>query len=128
MFKFFEGLVDPYIDYDKNETPSRRLYPFLRNYARPFDRIFLIAGLLTVVIAASEILLLSYMGRLVDLLVGPPTNVQTLIMTEAMSAFLSIIMIAIASILLKTQDGATQIIECGPLAIFPMAYLPMEDA
>jgi ATP-binding cassette subfamily B multidrug efflux pump len=75
MFKFFEGLVDPYIDYDKNETPSRRLYPFLRNYARPFDRIFLIAGLLTVVIAASEILLLSYMGRLVDLLVGPPTNV-----------------------------------------------------
>jgi len=75
MFKFFEGLVDPYIDYDKNETLSRRLYPFLRNYARPFDRIFLIAGLLTVVIAASEILLLSYMGRLVDLLVGPPTNV-----------------------------------------------------
>lgn len=75
MFKFFEGLVDPYIDYDKNETPSRRLYSFLRNYARPFDRIFLIAGLLTVVIAASEILLLSYMGRLVDLLVGPPTNV-----------------------------------------------------
>lgn len=75
MFKFFEGLVDPYIDFDSSKMPPRRLYPFLREYARPFDRIFVIAGLLTVLIAASEIALLWYMGRLVDVLVGPPENV-----------------------------------------------------
>ena len=75
MFKFFEGLVDPYSDYDQTTIPAKQVYSFLRNYTRPFDRIFVIIIFLTVAVAVSEMLLLFYMGRLIDLLVGSPANV-----------------------------------------------------
>ena len=76
MFRFFEGLVDPYTAYQENDTPPRQLYPFLRQYAEPFVGIFAITGLASVVIAAVEIWLLGYIGRLVDTLSsGTPTQV-----------------------------------------------------
>ena len=68
MFKFFENLVDPYVDYPQTDAPPRKLGPFLRDYARPFTRVFWITGVLSVVIAIIEIWLIFYMGRLVDLL------------------------------------------------------------
>ena len=68
MFRFFENLVDPYTSYTETDTPPTKLWPFLREYARPFAAVFWVTGLFSVIIAAIEIWLLAYMGRVVDLL------------------------------------------------------------
>lgn len=68
MFKFFENLVDPYVDYVESDTPPRKLRPFLTEYARPFKKVFWVTGIVSVVVAIVEIWLISYMGRMVDLL------------------------------------------------------------
>ncbi|MGS4945238.1 ABC transporter ATP-binding protein [Meridianimarinicoccus sp. RP-17] len=68
MFRFFETLVDPYVDYPETDAPPRRLWPFMRAYARPFRGVFVVAGVLSVVVAAVEVGLIWYMGRLVDML------------------------------------------------------------
>lgn len=70
MFRFFEGLVDPYVTYKESDTPPRRLYPFLRAYAEPFRKVFWATGITSISIAIIEIWLLGYLGRLVDLLAG----------------------------------------------------------
>jgi ATP-binding cassette, subfamily B, multidrug efflux pump len=68
VFKFFENLVDPYVDYVESDTPPRKLRPFLTEYARPFKKVFGVTGIVSVVVAIVEIWLISYMGRMVDLL------------------------------------------------------------
>ncbi len=68
MFRYFENLVDPYVDYGETDRPPTRLWPFLRDYSRPFTRLFVLSALMAVVVAAVEIWLLGYLGRLVDLL------------------------------------------------------------
>ncbi|MEX5727994.1 ATP-binding cassette subfamily B multidrug efflux pump [Rhodovulum iodosum] len=68
MFRFFEGLVDPYTPYPETDTPPQRLWPFLMSYARPFRRVFVLTALVAVLVAAVEIGLIYYMGRVVDLL------------------------------------------------------------
>ena len=83
MFRYFEGLVDPYTAYQETDTPPKRLYPFLRLYAEPFKRILLTAGIASVVIAGVEIWLLGYVGRLVDTMSsGPPAQVWARYGTE----------------------------------------------
>jgi len=66
VFKFFETLVDPYVDYPENDTPPRRLWPFLAVYAQPFRKVFWWTGAASVVVAFVEIGLLWYLGRIVD--------------------------------------------------------------
>ncbi|WP_138466302.1 ABC transporter ATP-binding protein [Poseidonocella sp. HB161398] len=68
MFRYFETLIDPYQDYPETDAPPRRLWPYLRALSRPFHRLFLVAGLLAFAVAAVEIGLIHYMGRVVDLL------------------------------------------------------------
>ncbi|MCO4841610.1 MAG: ABC transporter ATP-binding protein [Yoonia sp.] len=68
MFRFFEGLVDPYTPYEETDQPPTKLLPFLRAYARPFHRVFWYTGIASVVIAAVEVWLIYYIGRLVDIL------------------------------------------------------------
>ena len=68
MFRYFENLVDPYGPYPQTDTPPRKLLPFLLTYAQPFRRVFWAAGLMSLVVAAVEVGLISYMGRIVDLL------------------------------------------------------------
>ncbi|MEM8957224.1 MAG: ABC transporter ATP-binding protein [Pseudomonadota bacterium] len=68
MFRFFENLVDPYTPYEQTDTPPRRLWPFVRAYSRPFKRLFWITGGMSVFVAAVEVGLIYYMGRVVDLL------------------------------------------------------------
>ncbi|MCX8510014.1 MAG: ABC transporter ATP-binding protein [Rhodobacteraceae bacterium] len=76
MFRFFENLVDPFCDYEENDSPPKRLLPFLMLYARPFRGVFIVTVALKVLVAAFEIGLIWYMGRLVDLLSsGPPQQV-----------------------------------------------------
>ncbi len=75
MFKYFENLVDPYVPFVETNTPPTRLWPFMRAYAEPFKAVFVAAGILSIVIAAIEIGLIYYMGRVVDLLQGAPAEV-----------------------------------------------------
>ncbi len=68
MFRFFEDLVDPYGPYEETDTPPRRLWPFLKDYVRPFRGVFAVTALLSVVAAFADVALIWYVGRLVDLL------------------------------------------------------------
>ncbi|KQI70066.1 multidrug ABC transporter ATP-binding protein [Loktanella sp. 3ANDIMAR09] len=68
MFRFFERLVDPYVAYTETDKPPQRLIPFLRDYARPFRRMFAVTAVLAAAVAAVEVWLIYYLGRLVDLL------------------------------------------------------------
>ena len=68
MFRFFEGLVDPYASYSQTDTPPRRLWPFLADYIRPFRKVFAVTAMLSVLTAFADVALIWYVGRLVDLL------------------------------------------------------------
>ena len=68
MFRFFENLVDPYCDYTPEDRPPTKLWPFLKAYAQPFRGLFLLTAILTTFVAFVEIWLISYVGRLVDML------------------------------------------------------------
>ncbi|SEK21451.1 ATP-binding cassette, subfamily B, multidrug efflux pump [Roseivivax marinus] len=75
LFRFFEGLVDPYVAHPQQDAPPRRLLPFMLDYSRPFRGIFAVAGLLSVVVAAVELLLIWAMGWVVDILAASPEEV-----------------------------------------------------
>ncbi len=67
-FRFFENLVDPYAPYEEQDRPPTQLWPFVWEYCRPFRKLFLITGATTMLVAAIEIWLIGYLGRLVDVL------------------------------------------------------------
>ncbi|MDM8166013.1 ABC transporter ATP-binding protein [Roseovarius sp.] len=75
MFKFFENLVDPYCEYSETDTPPTRLWPFMRDYMRPFRRVFWVTAIFSVLVASIELWLIYYMGQLVDRLSGEPEAV-----------------------------------------------------
>jgi len=70
MFRYFENLVDPYEAYDEVDAPLTKLWPFICAYSTPFKKLFYVAAILSVIVAAVEIALIFYMGRIVDLLGG----------------------------------------------------------
>jgi len=87
MFRFFETLVDPYTTYTETDAPPRRLWPFLWAYSQPFKRLYAITGLMSVIVAAVEVGLIWYMGRVVDLLsTGAPAEVLSAHGTELILA------------------------------------------
>ena len=76
MFRFFENAVDPYVSYVPTDTPPRKLWPYLRDYVRLFRSIFVVTGFFSMLNAFSEVGLLWYLGRVVDLLShGQPKQV-----------------------------------------------------
>lgn len=85
MFKFFENLVDPYCDYAEESRPPTRLWPFMRAYMVPFRRVFWLTGMMSIVVAAIEVGLIYYMGRLVDILSGNPQEVWAEYGTEILA-------------------------------------------
>ncbi len=74
MFGYFERLVDPYTPYEETDTPPQRLLPFLRDYTRPFHKVFIVTGILSTLVAFIEVALIAYLGRLVDLLDQDPAT------------------------------------------------------
>jgi ATP-binding cassette, subfamily B, multidrug efflux pump len=68
MFRYLENLVDPYQPYVVTDTPPRRLWPFLKDYIRPFRKVFAVTAVFAVANAALDTALLWYLGRIVDLL------------------------------------------------------------
>jgi ATP-binding cassette subfamily B multidrug efflux pump len=76
MFRFFETLVDPYTTYSETDAPPRRLWPFLASYSQPFRGLFAVTAISSILVAAIEVGLIWYMGRVIDLLSdGPPAEV-----------------------------------------------------
>lgn len=76
MFRFFENLVDPYGSYEQTDTPPRKLWPFLKDYIRPFRGVFVVTALLSIIVASSDVALIWYVGRIVDLLAaGKPAEI-----------------------------------------------------
>ncbi|MEO1732475.1 MAG: ABC transporter ATP-binding protein [Pseudomonadota bacterium] len=75
MFRYFENLVDPYCDYEETDRPPTRLWPFMRDYARPFTKVFIWTSILSIFVAAIEVGLIYYLGRIVDVLSGEPAEV-----------------------------------------------------
>jgi ATP-binding cassette subfamily B multidrug efflux pump len=68
MFRFFENLVDPYQPYEQVDAPPRRLWPFLKDYVRPFRRVFAVTAIFSVGNAVLDIGMIWYLGRLIDLM------------------------------------------------------------
>src|SRR6056297_1002652 len=94
LFKFFETLVDPYTAYPDTDTPPRRLFAFLWDYSQPFKRLFAATAIMSLVVAAIEIGLIWYMGRVVDLLSsGAPSEVLADHGVELMLAALFVLLI-----------------------------------
>lgn len=94
MFRFFEGLVDPYVPYPKTDAPPRRLWPFLKDYIQPFRLVFAVAAANSVIVASVDVLLIWYVGRLVDLLAtGHPTEVWHSYGTEFILVGLGILIV-----------------------------------
>ena len=76
MFRFFENLVDPYQSYAVTDTPPRQLWPFLKDYIRPFKKVFWATGLFSVGNAVFDTGLIWYVGQVVDYLgTGTPAQV-----------------------------------------------------
>ena len=68
MFRFFENLVDPYVEYPAEDRPAKDLWSFFRVYSRPFKGVFALTAFMSVLVAAIEVGLIYYMGRIVDVL------------------------------------------------------------
>ena len=75
MFRFFENLVDPYCDYPQSDAPPKNLWPFMREYSKPFTQVFVWAAATSIIVAFVEIGLIYYMGWVVDVLSGDPAQV-----------------------------------------------------
>ena len=67
MFRFFENLIDPYVDYPETDTPPRKLFAFMWDWSRPFRGLFVWLTLFSIIVAGVEVGMIFYMGRLVDL-------------------------------------------------------------
>ena len=95
MFRFFENLVDPYGPYTPNDTPPRRLWPFLKEYIQPFRAVFAVTAILSVLVASADVALIWYVGRLVDVLAtgNPPLVLQ--------QYWLEITLVALAILILR---------------------------
>lgn len=75
MFRFFENLVDPYTAYNDVRDPPSGLVDYLMYHTKPFRKLFVLTGIMTVFAAALEISLFAAIGWIVDLLaVETPTS------------------------------------------------------
>lgn len=72
MFRFFENLVDPYVDYPNEDRPARDLWSFFLVYSQPFKKVFVLTAFMSIFVAAIEVGLIYYMGRIVDVLEQGP--------------------------------------------------------
>ena len=91
MFRFFENLVDPYTEYPDEDRPPRDLWPFFMGYSQPFKKVFALTAFMSILVAAIEVGLIYYMGRIVDLLGSDPKLMWAEHGTELIVVALSIV-------------------------------------
>ena len=101
MFKYFESLVDPYLSYAETDTPPTKIWPFLRAYSQPFKTVFVLAAIMSLVVASIEVGLIYYMGRVVDLLGTSPEEFWATYGTEVVLVALFVL---IARPVLQAMD------------------------
>jgi ATP-binding cassette subfamily B multidrug efflux pump len=82
LFNFFENLVDPYVEYPEDDRPPRDLWPFFKNYSQPFKKVFVLTAGMSIIVAAIEVGLIYYMGRIVDVLDQGPEEIWARYGTE----------------------------------------------
>ena len=86
MLRFFENLVDPYAAYAQTDTPPRKLWPFLRDYIRPFSTVFWATGFFSIANAVFDVAMIWYVGHVVDYLAnGSPAEVWAAHGTEILA-------------------------------------------
>lgn len=93
MFRFFENLINPYVSYTEHDNPPQKLWPFLWDYSQPFKKVFALTAFMSIVVAAIEIWLIYYMGRLVDLLGSDPALLWQTYGTELILVALFVLLI-----------------------------------
>jgi hypothetical protein len=67
MFSWFENSVNAFPD-NQTEKPPKGIIAFCRFYTSGFETPLLIIALLSAIIAFFEVVLIGYMGELVDIL------------------------------------------------------------
>ncbi len=83
MFKFFENLVDPYTEAHQLDVPPNKLISFMAYLLAPFRTLIIINFIAALGVAAMEVGLIYYLGRLVDLIsVSTPQNFWQMHRTE----------------------------------------------
>ncbi|MFC4352535.1 ABC transporter ATP-binding protein [Fodinicurvata halophila] len=65
MFRYFETLIDPFPSQEPG-TPPRRLLAFILHYSRPVLPFLGVMSVLTAMISVIEVVVIGYMGSLVD--------------------------------------------------------------
>lgn len=65
MFRYFETLIDPFPSREPG-TPPRRLLSFILHYSRPVLPFLGVMSVLTAMISVIEVVIIGYMGSLVD--------------------------------------------------------------
>jgi len=72
MLRFFENLVDPYETYAESDNPPSRLWPFLRQFVRPFRGALIASALFKALVAFGDVAIVWYVGRVIDYLSATP--------------------------------------------------------
>jgi ATP-binding cassette subfamily B multidrug efflux pump len=72
MFRYFENLIDPYCDYAQADTPSTKLWPFFRDYCRPFYGVLVLILVIKISIAGMEVGIIHSVGWFVDVIQTTP--------------------------------------------------------
>ena len=104
MFRFFETLVDPYVDYPERDSPPQKLSAFLWDYMLPFRKVFAWTALSSFLIAGVEVALIAYLGRLINILSeGTPAEVWAVYGTE-------IVLVGLAVLLLRPFVYLSQVL------------------
>lgn len=94
MFRFFETIIDPYVDVPDTNVPPQKLGRFLADYLRPFRKIFAIAAVFSFLVAAVEIALIAWLGRLITILSsGQPDDVWATYGTEMILVALTVLFV-----------------------------------
>ena len=93
MFRFFENLIDPYVEYAQEDRPPQDLWSFFKGYSQPFKKVFALTAFMSIVVAAIEVGLIYYMGRIVDVLEQGPEEMWARHGTELIIVALFIVFV-----------------------------------
>ena len=93
MFRFFENLIDPYVEYEQEDRPPQDFWSFFKGYSQPFKKVFALTAFMSIVVAAIEVGLIYYMGRIVDVLEQGPEEMWARHGTELIIVALFIVFV-----------------------------------